>query len=88
MSMERRDIGLRGQHRMPDRLRGQKPGPHLRQTAHQGKVAKARTGKVGLTVFNAVLVTRYLCTDCGFSEEWVDDRANVEKLRSKFQRLS
>jgi len=43
---------------------------------------------IGLTIFNAVPVTRYLCTDCGFSEEWVDDRAGVEKLRSKFQRLS
>ncbi|MBR3311273.1 MAG: hypothetical protein IKG15_05520 [Solobacterium sp.] len=27
---------------------------------------------VGLTIFSAVKVHRYLCTECGFSEEWID----------------
>jgi predicted nucleic-acid-binding Zn-ribbon protein len=31
-----------------------------------------------------VCVTRYLCAGCGFSEEWIDDRADVEKLRTKY----
>ena len=39
---------------------------------------------VGATIFSAVLVTRYLCAHCGFSEEWVDDRADLEKLRVKY----
>ena len=39
---------------------------------------------VGATIFSAVLVTRYLCAYCGFSEEWVDDRADLEKLGAKY----
>lgn len=27
---------------------------------------------VGLTIFSAIKVHRYLCTGCGFSEEWID----------------
>jgi predicted RNA-binding Zn-ribbon protein involved in translation (DUF1610 family) len=34
--------------------------------------------------FSAVLVTRYLCAGCGFSEEWVDYKGDVEKLRAKY----
>ena len=35
-------------------------------------------------IFSAVLVTRYLCAYCGFNEEWVDDRADLEKLMAKY----
>ena len=40
---------------------------------------------LGATIFaGVVLVTRYVCASCGFSEEWVDERADLEKLRSKY----
>ena len=39
---------------------------------------------VGATRFSSVLVTRYLCASCGFSEEWVDDNTGLEKLRAKY----
>jgi len=39
---------------------------------------------VGWSNFSAVLVTRYLCASCGFSEEWVDDKAGLEKLSAKY----
>ena len=35
----------------------------------------------GFTIFNAVLVTRYLCCECGYSEEWIDDEEDIKKLR-------
>jgi predicted nucleic-acid-binding Zn-ribbon protein len=38
----------------------------------------------GPSIFSAVLVTRYLCAPCGFSEEWVDDKAGMEKLSAKY----
>lgn len=41
---------------------------------------------VGWSNFSAVLVTRYLCASCGFSEEWVDDKAGLEKLSAKYNR--
>lgn len=40
--------------------------------------------QVGMTIFSAVLVDRYVCGDCGYSEEWID-RDDIEKLRDKFQ---
>lgn len=39
---------------------------------------------IGMTIFSAVKVTRYLCTSCGFSEEWIDDPEDIEKLKNKF----
>ena len=40
--------------------------------------------QVGLTVFSAVLVTRYVCCDCGYSEEWIE-KEDIPTLKKKFQ---
>ena len=34
---------------------------------------------------SAVPVTRYVCTDCGFAESWVDDRYHSE-LKERYER--
>ena len=39
---------------------------------------------VGMTVFNAVKVTRYLCASCGFSEEWIDSAEDIAKIKKKY----
>jgi predicted RNA-binding Zn-ribbon protein involved in translation (DUF1610 family) len=39
---------------------------------------------VGWTIFNSVKVSRYLCCGCGFSEEWIDDPDDREKIKNKF----
>ncbi len=31
-----------------------------------------------------VLVTRYVCTRCGYVEEWIDDKQSLEKLIKRF----
>ena len=53
-----------------------------------GKVGASGLGNnfipVGSFILKAVLVTRYLCTYCGFSEEWVDERADLDKLRDTY----
>ena len=41
--------------------------------------------QVGFTIIGAVPVTRYLCGACGFSEEWIDEIENIEKIRMKYQ---
>ncbi|MGL5351905.1 MAG: hypothetical protein ACRDA5_01120 [Clostridium sp.] len=33
---------------------------------------------------SVILVTRYLCGNCGYSEEWIDNKHDIEKLRNKF----
>lgn len=37
---------------------------------------------VGMTVFSAIPVTRYVCLGCGFVEEWIDRASQLEKLRA------
>ena len=39
---------------------------------------------VGGTIFSAVKVSRYLCASCGFAEEWIDDAADIAKIKKKF----
>lgn len=39
--------------------------------------------QVGMSIFSAVLVNRYVCTSCGYSEEWIDEE-DIEKLRKKY----
>ncbi len=38
----------------------------------------------GMTVFSSVLVTRFMCVICGFSEEWVESNADIQKLKKKY----
>lgn len=37
----------------------------------------------GMTIFSAVLVHRYVCCSCGYSEEWID-ACDIEKLKKKY----
>ena len=39
---------------------------------------------VGLTVFSYVKVARYVCCDCGYSEEWID-LEDIPKLEKKYK---
>jgi len=39
---------------------------------------------VGWRALNAVPVTRLVCASCGFTESWVSDRKDLEKLKSVF----
>jgi predicted nucleic-acid-binding Zn-ribbon protein len=38
-----------------------------------------------LSMFNAIPVARYVCTDCGFAESWVDDR-HLGELKERYER--
>jgi len=52
-----------------------------------GNVGAYGTGnniKVGFTNFSAVKVTRYLCASCGYTEEWIDDPNDIEKLKKYY----
>lgn len=40
--------------------------------------------QVGWTNFSAVLVNRYVCCDCGYSEEWID-KEDIRKLKEKYE---
>ena len=38
---------------------------------------------IGTGTLKPILVTRYLCANCGFSEEWIDNPKDIEKLIKK-----
>ena len=51
-----------------------------------GKSGAYGTGnniQTGFSIFSAVLVHRYVCCGCGYSEEWID-AADLERLKEKF----
>ncbi|MBI3175574.1 MAG: hypothetical protein HYZ25_17780 [Chloroflexi bacterium] len=39
---------------------------------------------IGISAFTSVYLTRYVCSSCGFSEEWVDYPEGIERLKKKF----
>ena len=43
---------------------------------------------MALFKFNAIDVTRYVCGHCGYSEEWIDNPDDLEKIKGKFGRNS
>jgi predicted RNA-binding Zn-ribbon protein involved in translation (DUF1610 family) len=56
----------------------------LRIPGRAGAYGAGNNIQVGMTIFSAVKVTRYLCTACGYSEEWIDAGEDIEKLKAKF----
>ena len=41
--------------------------------------------QTGMTIFSAVLVHRYICCSCGYSEEWID-KDDIQKVKKKYDR--
>ena len=49
-----------------------------------GAYASGNNIQVGWTILSSVLVNRYVCCGCGFSEEWIDVK-DIEKLKKAFE---
>lgn len=56
----------------------------LRIPGKAGAYGSGNNITVGSTIFSAVKITRYLCCECGYSEEWIDNKDDIEKLRAKY----
>ena len=56
----------------------------LRIEGQSGAYGAGNNIQTGWTVFSAVKVTRFLCTSCGFSEEWIESPEDIAKLVEKF----
>ena len=39
---------------------------------------------VGITFFNGVKGTRYLCASCGFIENWVESADDIQRVKKKY----
>lgn len=42
---------------------------------------------IALSAFSAAIITRYVCTNCGYSEEWIIDN-DLDKVRKKYNSYS
>lgn len=56
----------------------------LRIEGSTGAYGTGNNIQVGLTNLSAVLVHRYVCCRCGYSEEWID-REDIPKLEKKYR---
>ncbi|MBE6546025.1 MAG: hypothetical protein E7668_01120 [Ruminococcaceae bacterium] len=44
----------------------------VRIDGHTGAYGSGNNVMTGKTIFSTVNVNRYICCDCGFTEEWID----------------
>jgi len=42
--------------------------------------------KAGFTGLSMVLVTKYLCCNCGYIEDWVDHPEDIKKIRKYYKK--
>lgn len=40
---------------------------------------------LGLTALGAVKVTRFVCEQCGYSEEWIENKEDIQRLIRKYK---
>ncbi len=55
----------------------------LRIPGKSGAYGTGNNIQTGMSILSAVLVHRYLCCSCGYSEEWID-KEDMEKLKKKY----
>lgn len=52
----------------------------VRIDGYTGAYGSGNNMMIGNTVFSAVNVNRYICCECGYTEEWID-REDIEKVK-------
>lgn len=52
----------------------------VRIDGYAGPYASGNNIMLGATIFSAANVNRYVCCECGYSEEWIDG-SDLEKLK-------
>ena len=56
----------------------------LRVEGHTG-TGNGNSLILGKTVFSAIALPRYVCTDCGYAEEWIDSN-DLYQLKEKLKK--
>ena len=58
-------------------------GKILRIDGNTGPYGVGNNIPVGKTIFSYAKVNRYLCCNCGYSEEWLDSE-DIERIAKKY----
>lgn len=53
----------------------------VRIDGYSGPYGTGNNVMTGNTIFSSVNVNRYICCDCGFTEEWID-LEDIEKIKN------
>lgn len=56
----------------------------VRFDGYTGAHGAGNTVMVGMTIMSAVNVNRYICCDCGYTEEWID-KSDLENVKKNIQ---
>lgn len=56
----------------------------LRVEGKAGAYGSGNNIMVGWTIYSAVLVHRYVCCSCGYSEEWIVQK-DIQKLKDHYE---
>ena len=56
----------------------------LRIPGKAGMYGAGNNIPAGWTIYGYVKVTRFVCTACGYSEEWIENDADLDKLMRKY----
>ena len=51
----------------------------IRIDGYAGANGAGNNVMIGMSIFSAVKVNRYICCNCGFTEEWID-KEDIEKI--------
>lgn len=51
----------------------------VRIDGYSGAYGAGNNVQVGISIFSAVNVNRYICCNCGFTEEWID-KEDIPKI--------
>jgi hypothetical protein len=60
----------------------------LRVPGRVGAYGSGNNIPTGFWVTSAVLVTRYICLNCGFAEEWIDNPNDLAALYNKYANIT
>jgi ribosomal protein S27AE len=56
----------------------------LRIPGQTGPFGAGNNIPVGRTIFASIHVARFICGQCGYSEEWVEVASDLAKLRERY----
>lgn len=51
----------------------------VRIDGYSGPYGTGNNVMTGMSIFSAVNLNRYICCNCGFTEEWID-KGDIEKI--------
>jgi predicted nucleic-acid-binding Zn-ribbon protein len=61
--------------------------PKCGATAVHAKSQEGSWFRPLLTTFEAIILTLYVCTSCGYAESYVADRRQIAKIAQKWPRI-